>query len=204
VVEKRDVFPDVTSGRKNAADRPGMQKLLEHATSGDTIVVWRIDRLGRSLLDVLNTVSGLREQGIQVRSISDGIDPATATGRLMLNMLATLAEYERELIVERVRAGVAVAQEAGTRFGRPKSDPAIVGQKLALVAQARAEGRHRRGRRIFGRLEPSHLVPTPARARTCAPLPPVGRRGEPVSAQVPLWVPTRRRPNPQPPHLSLH
>lgn len=139
-VEKRDIFSDVTSGRKNAADRPGMQKLLEHATSGDTIVVWRIDRLGRSLLDVLNTVSGLREQGIQVRSISDGIDPATPTGRLILNMLATLAEYERELIVERVRAGVAVAQEAGTRFGRPKSDPAVIGQKLALVAQARADG----------------------------------------------------------------
>jgi DNA invertase Pin-like site-specific DNA recombinase len=120
-VEKRDIFADVTSGRKIAADRPGMQKLLEHATSGDTMVVWRIDRLGRSLLDVLNTVTGLREKGIQVRSISDGIDPATATGRLMLNMLATLAEYERELIVERVRAGVAVAQAAGTRFGRPLS-----------------------------------------------------------------------------------
>jgi DNA invertase Pin-like site-specific DNA recombinase len=72
-----------------------MQKLLEHATDGDTLVVWRIDRLGRSLLDVLNTVSGLRDRGIQVRSISDGIDPATATGRLMLNMLATLAKYER-------------------------------------------------------------------------------------------------------------
>lgn len=140
-VQKRDIFSDVTSGRKTAAERPGMQKLLEHAASGDTIVVWRIDRLGRSLLDVLNTVAGLRERGIEVRSISDGIDPATATGRLMLNMLATLAEYERELIVERVRAGVVVAQEAGTRFGRPKSDPAVVSQKLAIVAQARAEGR---------------------------------------------------------------
>lgn len=140
-VQKRDIFSDVMSGRKTAADRPGMQRLLDHAVSGDTIVVWRIDRLGRSLLDVLNTVTGLRDAGIQVRSISDGIDPATATGRLMLNMLATLAEYERELIVERVRAGVAVAQEAGTRFGRPQSDPAVVGQKLAIVAQARAEGR---------------------------------------------------------------
>lgn len=118
-----------------------MQKLLEHATDGDTLVVWRIDRLGRSLLDALNTVSGLRDRGIQVRSISDGIDPATPTGRLMLNMLATLAEYERELIVERVRAGVAVAQGAGTQFGRPKSDPAVVAEKLAIVAAARAEGK---------------------------------------------------------------
>jgi len=62
----------------------------------DTVVVWRVDRLGRSLIDVLNTVNLLRERGVHVRSISDGIDPATSTGRLVLNMLATLAEYERE------------------------------------------------------------------------------------------------------------
>lgn len=81
-----------------------MKKLLEYAQDGDTVVVWRADRLGRSLIDVLNTVNLLRERGVQVRSISDGIDPPTSTGRLMLNMLATLAEYERELIVERVNA----------------------------------------------------------------------------------------------------
>jgi len=140
-VEKRDIYSDVMSGRKNAADRPGMQNLLARADEGDTIVVWRIDRLGRSLLDVLHTVSGLQDRGIQVRSISDGIDPANPTGRLMLNLLATLAEYERELIVERVRAGVAVAQEAGAKFGRPRSDPAVVAEKLAIVAAARAEGK---------------------------------------------------------------
>jgi DNA invertase Pin-like site-specific DNA recombinase len=140
-VQKRDIFSDVMSGRKTAAERPGMKRLLEHAADGDTIVVWRIDRLGRSLLDVLSTVSILREQGIQVRSICDGIDPATATGRLMLNMLATLAEYERELIVERVRAGVTVAQSAGTKFGRPRVDPTAVAEKLAIVATARAEGK---------------------------------------------------------------
>ncbi|AMM22775.1 invertase (plasmid) [Frondihabitans sp. PAMC 28766] len=140
-VQKRDIYGDVMSGRKNAVDRPGMQTLLAHADEGDTIVVWRIDRLGRSLLDVLHTVSGLQDRGIQVRSISDGIDPANATGRLMLNLLATLAEYERELIVERVRAGVAVAQEAGAKFGRPRSDPAVVAEKLAIVAAARADGK---------------------------------------------------------------
>lgn len=140
-VQKRDIYSDVLSGRKNAADRPGMQNLLAHAVEGDTIVVWRIDRLRRSLLDVLHTVSGLQDRGIQVRSISDGIDPANATGRLMLNLLATLAEYERELIVERVRAGVAVAQQAGAKFGRPRSDPAVVAEKLAIVAAARAEGK---------------------------------------------------------------
>ena len=90
-------------------------------------MVWRVDRLGRSLIDVLNTVTLLRERGIQVRSLSDGIDPATSTGRLMLNMLATLAEYERELIVERVNAGIAAARQNGTRFGRPLSDPVVCG-----------------------------------------------------------------------------
>lgn len=118
-VQKRDVFADVTSGSKTAIERRGMKKLLEYAEGGDTVVVWRVDRLGRSLIDVLNTVNLLRDRGVQVRSISDGIDPSTSTGRLMLNMLATLAEYERELIVERVNAGIAAARASGTRFGRP-------------------------------------------------------------------------------------
>jgi DNA invertase Pin-like site-specific DNA recombinase len=135
-VQKRDVFADVTSGSKTAIERRGMKKLLEHAESGDTVVVWRVDRLGRSLIDVLNTVKLLRGRGIHVRSISDCIDPATSTGRLMLNMLATLAEYERELIVERV-----TARQSGTRFGRPLSDPEVIADKLAIAADARAKGR---------------------------------------------------------------
>lgn len=71
-VQKRDVFADVTSGSKTAIERRGMKKLLEHAEAGDTVVVWRVDRLGRSLIDVLNTVNLLRERGIHVRSVSDG------------------------------------------------------------------------------------------------------------------------------------
>jgi DNA invertase Pin-like site-specific DNA recombinase len=140
-VQKRDVFADVTSGSRTAIERPGMKRLLEYATEGDTVVVWRVDRLGRSLIDVLNTVNVLRERGILVRSLSDGIDPATSTGRLMLNMLATLAEYERELITERVNAGIAAAKQGGTRFGRPLSDAKVISDKLALVADARAKGR---------------------------------------------------------------
>jgi DNA invertase Pin-like site-specific DNA recombinase len=140
-VQKRDVFADVTSGSRAAIERPGMKKLLEYAEDGDTIVVWRIDRLGRSMLDVLSTVKLLRERGVQIRSISDGIDPATTSGRLMLGMLASLAEYERELIVERVNAGIAVARANGTSFGRPKSDPAIIADKLRAAADARARGR---------------------------------------------------------------
>jgi len=140
-VQKRDVFADVTSGSKTAIERPGMTKLPEYAEAGDTVIVWRIDRLGRSLIDVLNTVELLRGRGIHVRSLSDGIDPGTSTGRLMLHMLATLAEYERELIVERVNAGMATARGSGTRFGRPPVNPDIIAEKLAIVAEARGRGR---------------------------------------------------------------
>ena len=140
-VEPRDVFSDVTSGAKNAAGRPGMRRLLDYATAGDTVVVWRVDRLGRSLIDVLNTVTLLREAGIGIRSVQDGIDPDTSSGRLMLNMLATLAEYERELITERVTAGIAAAKASGTVFGRPRVQPAVIAEKLAIVVDARAKGR---------------------------------------------------------------
>ena len=140
-VEPRDVFADVTSGSRTAVDRPGMRRLLEYATADDTVVVWRVDRLGRSLIDVLNTVDLLRERQINVRSVQDGIDPATSTGRLMLNMLATLAEYERELITERINAGIAAARQSGTQFGRPPVDPRVVAEKLTVTADARAKGR---------------------------------------------------------------
>jgi len=140
-VQKRDVFVDVTSGSKTAIERPGMKKLLAYVEPGDTVVVWRVDRLGRSLIDVLNTVNLLRDRGVHLRSVSDGIDPTTTSGRLMLNMLATLAEYERELIVERVNAGIAAARQGGTRFGRPLSDPVVISDKLRIVMEARAKGR---------------------------------------------------------------
>ncbi|WP_271800221.1 recombinase family protein [Dietzia maris] len=140
-VQKRDVFSDVTSGSRTAIERPGMKRLLDYVESGDTVVVWRIDRLGRSLIDVLNTVNLLRGKGVKIRSLSDGIDPETTTGRLMLGMLATLAEYERELITERVNAGIAAAKQNGTRFGRPPADLAVIAEKLEIAQDARKKGR---------------------------------------------------------------
>ncbi|OKX85524.1 recombinase family protein [Corynebacterium glutamicum] len=140
-VQKRDVFADVTSGSRTAIERPGMKRLLDYAESGDTVVVWRIDRLGRSLIDVLNTVNLLRDKGVKIQSLSDGIDPETTSGRLMLGMLATLAEYERELITERVNAGIAAARQSGTRFGRPPVDPTVIAEKLDIARDARAKGR---------------------------------------------------------------
>ena len=132
-MHKWDVFADIAPGSRNAIERPGMKKLLEYAEAENTGVVWRVDRLGRSLIDVLNTLNLLRERGVNVRSISDGIDPANSTGRMMLNMLASLAEYERELIVERVNAGIPPARQNGTRFGRPLADPAVIADNLAMA-----------------------------------------------------------------------
>lgn len=140
-VQKRDVFADVTSGSRTAIERPGMKRLLDYVESGDTVVVWRIDRLGRSLIDVLNTVNFLRDREVKIQSLSDGIDPETTSGRLMLGMLATLAEYERELITERVNAGIAAAKQNGTRFGRPPVDPTVIAEKLAIAQDARVKGR---------------------------------------------------------------
>lgn len=140
-VQKRDVFADVTSGSRAAIERPGMKRLMDYVEPGDTVVVWRIDRLGRSLIDVLNTVNLLRDKGVKIRSLLDGIDPETTSGRLMLGMLATLAEYERELITERVNAGIAAAKQSGTRFGRPPVDPAVIAEKLNIAQGARKKGR---------------------------------------------------------------
>ncbi len=90
-VQKRDVFSDVTSGSRTAIERPGMKRLLDYAEEEDTVVVWRIDRLGRSLIDVLNTVNLLRDRRVKVRSVSDSIDPETTSGRMMLGMLGRVS-----------------------------------------------------------------------------------------------------------------
>ena len=102
----------VTSGSKVPASRPAMQKRLDHTEFGDIVVVWGIDRLGRSLFDVLNTMNIMRDVGIVVRPISDPIDSATSTGRLMLSMLAA-------------------AHQSGTRFGRPLRGPTFTRRKLS-------------------------------------------------------------------------
>lgn len=114
---------------------------MDHAEFGDTVVVWSIDRLGHALIDVLNTVNMMRGASIVVRSISDRIDPATSTGRLMLNILAALAGYEGELIVERVNAGIAAARQSGTRFGRPLSGPTFTCRRLSWLVRLERRAR---------------------------------------------------------------
>lgn len=95
------------------AQRPGLDRLLEEARDGDTVICWRLDRLGRSLVNLSTLASTLAERGVRIRTITDGVDTGTSTGRLLLGLLATLADWEREVIRERVTAGVHAARRAG-------------------------------------------------------------------------------------------
>lgn len=140
-VEEKYIYFDQLSGAKAAKERPGLSALLAFAREGDTVLVYRIDRLGRSLIDVLNTVAEMQERGIGLKSLVDGIDPSTASGRLQLGLFATLAEYERELINERVRAGVMAAQARGVKFGQQPVDETTIEDKIETARQLLAEGK---------------------------------------------------------------
>jgi DNA invertase Pin-like site-specific DNA recombinase len=117
-------FSDIMSGAKD--DRPGLAALMDYVREGDTVVVWKLDRLGRNMLHILQTVKELSDRGVTLISTSDGIDSSTAAGRMMIGVLGALAEYERELVKERTELKRQQSLANGTKFGRPKkvADPA--------------------------------------------------------------------------------
>lgn len=132
-VPEDQIWSDQISGSKATSSRSGWSALEARLRTGDELVVWRIDRIGRSLVDVVLTVSDLVERGVVVRSLSDRIDPSTSEGRLILGFMATIAQYERELIQERVQAGVDAARDRGVVFGRPAPDAGDVARRVRLV-----------------------------------------------------------------------
>src|SRR3990170_2840052 len=111
------VFADTASGAK--ADRPWLEEALAFARAGDTLVVWKLDRLGRSLPHLLETVAGLQERGIGFKSLTEQIDTTTSGGKLIFHVFAALAEFERDVIRERTRAGLTAARARGRNGGRP-------------------------------------------------------------------------------------
>ncbi|MFG1934505.1 recombinase family protein [Mycobacterium sp. NPDC048908] len=111
-------FSDTMSGARD--DRPRLAELMVYVREGDTVVVWKLDRLGRNTLHILETVKGLTGRGVTLMSTSDGIDSSTAAGRMMIGVLGSLAEYERELTKERTALKRAASRANGTRFGRPR------------------------------------------------------------------------------------
>ncbi|MDX2243072.1 MAG: recombinase family protein [Leptolyngbyaceae cyanobacterium bins.302] len=112
------LFEDKVSGTR--ADRPGLNKALEMLREGDTLVVWKLDRLGRSVKHLVDLVGKLAEQGVQFKSLTDSIDTSTPSGRFFFHVMASLAEMERELMVERTRAGLQVAHQLGHKSGRKR------------------------------------------------------------------------------------
>src|SRR6516164_5808574 len=111
------IFTEQMSGA--VTDRPALHDALEFASSGDTLIVWKLDRLARSMKQLIETVETLRLRGIGFRSLTEALDTTTAQGRLVFHMFGALAEFERSLIRERTQAGLAAAPRAGRTGGRP-------------------------------------------------------------------------------------
>jgi DNA invertase Pin-like site-specific DNA recombinase len=111
-------FSDTMSGARD--DRPGLAALMEYVREGDTVAVWKLDRLGRNTLHILETIKALTDRGITLVSTSDGIDSSTAAGRMMIGVLGSLAEYERELVRERTALKRQASRANGNSFGRRK------------------------------------------------------------------------------------
>jgi DNA invertase Pin-like site-specific DNA recombinase len=112
------VFKEKKSGKSK--DRPELEKLISQLRAGDTVVVWKLDRLGRSLRDLIDLVAEFQKKGVDFVSLQDGINTATSTGRFTFNIFASLAEFEREIIRERTKAGLDSAKARGRRGGRPQ------------------------------------------------------------------------------------
>jgi DNA invertase Pin-like site-specific DNA recombinase len=128
------IFDDRVSGAK--AERPGLQEAKAYVREGDTLVVWRLDRLGRSLKHLIETVTALEERGVGFQSLQESIDTTTSGGRLVFHIFGALAEFERNLIRERTCAGLAAARARGRKGGRPR---ALDEKKTQLVYQLYAE-----------------------------------------------------------------
>jgi DNA invertase Pin-like site-specific DNA recombinase len=129
-------FSDVMCGARD--DRPGLAALLDYVREGDTVVVWKLDRLGRNTLHILETVKALTDRGVRLVSTTDGIDSSTAAGRMVPGVLASMAEFERELTKERTALKRETSRANGTKFGRPRKvdDP----EHIVTARRMKADG----------------------------------------------------------------
>lgn len=127
------IFDDKISGSR--AERPGLTRAMELLRKDDTLVVWKLDRLGRSVKNLVDLVADLQKQGIHFKSLTDSIDTGTPSGRFFFHVMASLAEMERELTAERTRAGLEVARQLGRKGGRKRqmTDSKIESAKKLLA-----------------------------------------------------------------------
>ncbi len=135
----KKIFSEVVTGAK--VDRPELNKMLEQVRPGDIIVIWKLDRLGRSLKHLVELVGMLIERDVGLKSLHDPIDTSTSQGRLIFNIFASLAEFEREVISERTKAGLSAARARGRIGGRPKGLSDKAKNKAVVVAALYKEGK---------------------------------------------------------------
>ena len=134
---KTPVFKDELTGAH--VNRPALTRCLKTLQPGDTLIVWKLDRLGRSLRDLIHMLDDFKRQGIKFKSLTEAIDTETPTGRAMWQMIGVLAELERSLITERTRAGVKAAQRRGVKFGRKaKLTPDRLAHARKLIDQGKS------------------------------------------------------------------
>jgi DNA invertase Pin-like site-specific DNA recombinase len=130
----KQIFQEKVSGAKS--DRPELKKMIDQLREGDVIVTWKLDRLGRSLRDLVNLVNEIQEKGAGLKSLNDFIDTTTPQGKLTFHLFASLAEFERDIISERTKAGLQAARARGRKGGRPKGlskeaqDKAMIAETL--------------------------------------------------------------------------
>jgi DNA invertase Pin-like site-specific DNA recombinase len=124
------IYTDKVSGTR--ADRPGLAQALDILRKGDSLVVWKLDRLGRSLSHLVQLVNDLKRQEIGFKSLQENIDTTSGVGKLVFHLFASLAEFERDLICERTQAGLAAARARGKKGGRPR----VMDAKKVTLAQA--------------------------------------------------------------------
>jgi DNA invertase Pin-like site-specific DNA recombinase len=129
------IFNDCASGAR--ADRVGLQAALNYVRDGDVLIVWKLDRLGRSLPHLIETVTSLAKRGVGFRSITEAIDTTTSGGRLVFHLFGALGQFERDLIQERTRAGLAAAAARGRKGGRK---PVVTDDKLERARASIAKG----------------------------------------------------------------
>src|SRR5690242_3741054 len=131
------LFTDTASGSQT--DRPGLTEALSHLRQGDTLVVWKLDRLGRSLKDLITRITQLQNQDIGFKSLTEQIDTTTSGGKLIFHIFGALAEFERDIIRERTQAGLTAARARGRRGGRPKAKALNTAKKVAMAQQLYAD-----------------------------------------------------------------
>jgi DNA invertase Pin-like site-specific DNA recombinase len=163
-VDERHLFEDKASGARD--DRPGLKSCVEFLKAGDSLIVWKLDRLGRSLPHLLDIVAELHQRGVAFRSLTEGMDTNTPHGELLFHIFGALAQYERALTRERVQAGLAAARRRGKRGGRPTT---VEPEKLEAVISALDNGSSKAAVcRTFG-IARSTLLDTLARAGWTGP-----------------------------------